>query len=164
MKRTPLEMKRLLKSRVVNVGECWEYRHSPISGYGRVKYQGARYRAHILSFTLFKRRVLDGTCVLHRCDNRACIRPSHLYAGTKKDNAIDYWKRNATVATKNIQMARAKAALPSSRRKQSSSMSATMKMRWKEGFYDNHRRWRIIRKRRKCQGQKKSPNAASFPR
>lgn len=36
-------------------------------------------------------------CVLHRCDVRACIRPDHLWLGTKRDNSEDMLRKGRSV-------------------------------------------------------------------
>lgn len=44
--------------------------------------------AHIWSFKTFVEDPGD-RWVLHRCDNPSCVRPSHLFAGSPKDNTED---------------------------------------------------------------------------
>jgi len=50
--------------------------------------------AHRVSYELFNKCTLkEGEKVLHKCDNKYCIRPEHLFKGTIKDNTIDMMKK-----------------------------------------------------------------------
>jgi hypothetical protein len=43
---------------------------------------------------------ITGKVVTHICDNRLCVRPSHLYTATQQYNMIDMMKKNRKSTTK----------------------------------------------------------------
>jgi hypothetical protein len=67
-------------------GPCWIWTgHRNNRGYGTL---GKNY-AHRYSYEKCCGPIPRGLCVLHRCDNPPCVRPDHLFLGTRKDNALD---------------------------------------------------------------------------
>lgn len=74
-------------------GDCWMWRGSiNAHGYGQFSIRGTRTGprlAHRLAYELANGAIPDGLHICHRCDVTACVRPEHLFAGTRVDNMRD---------------------------------------------------------------------------
>ena len=69
---------------------CWEWGASTqTNGYGRVSVQGKPVAAHRVSWEMEHGLIPDRLFVLHRCDNKICVRPSHFFLGDHRANSDD---------------------------------------------------------------------------
>lgn len=59
------------------------------SGYGSLNINSHAWMAHRLSWTLFNGVIPDSAWVLHKCDNKSCVNPLHLFLGNNSINQID---------------------------------------------------------------------------
>lgn len=74
--------------------ECWDWHCSTKGkGYGQFWYNGKPQRAHRIAWEIEKGNVPKRLNVLHRCDNRKCVNPAHLYLGTNSDNMLDMYRK-----------------------------------------------------------------------
>lgn len=71
-------------------GDCWIWMASLDSGgYGHFWYGGRLVQAHRVSWILANGPIPSGKQLNHRCHDRRCVRPDHLYLGTQSENIHD---------------------------------------------------------------------------
>ncbi len=87
--------------------DCWEWMGSKTSsGYGNLSWHGHPVQAHRVAFylafgglalqTSFRHEGFAKTYkrfVLHRCDNRLCCNPDHLFLGSMRTNLLDAYQK-----------------------------------------------------------------------
>lgn len=82
--------------------ECWEWISSKDkSGYGVFLYKKKVKPAHRVSWQLFVGEIPEEKIICHKCDNRLCVNPNHLFIGTNKDNAVDCYNKKRNISQTN---------------------------------------------------------------
>ena len=73
---------------------CWLWTESCMkSGYGAFGIGRVTKYAHRIAYELYIGPIQTGFSVLHRCDVRSCVNPSHLFVGTHADNMVDMTRK-----------------------------------------------------------------------
>lgn len=93
---TPQDLReRLLSKIAVNtLSQCWEWQGKLMhKGYGTLSLNNKTVRAHRAAYEVFVGPIPEGEVIMHLCDNRRCINPEHLRAGTFKDNFEDAMRK-----------------------------------------------------------------------
>lgn len=96
-KRTPVIVRLAMKigpaeNNVPDLGPCWPFAGARnAEGYGVIRDDAGKLAlAHRIALAARLGRPLEiGKLACHRCDIPWCIRPAHLYEGTKEDNERD---------------------------------------------------------------------------
>lgn len=95
--------------------ECWEWQGAKTSaGYGNLGWHGTNVQAHRVayylrnggialttSFRLAGRAKRYRRFVLHKCDNRWCCNPDHLFLGSLRTNMLDAYRKGRKVQPKS---------------------------------------------------------------
>jgi hypothetical protein len=87
---TGLTQERIRNSAVVTDAGCWIKAKKRNRGYAVFGVaNGQQVRAHRASWLLFRGEITEGLYVCHRCNNKGCFNPEHLYLATHRQNVID---------------------------------------------------------------------------
>ena len=75
--------------------QCWTWTAGVSNkGYGLFWLSPRMQSSHRVAWFLEWGNVPKEICVLHKCDNKICVRPDHLFLGTVQDNNNDKKQKN----------------------------------------------------------------------
>lgn len=80
---------------------CWEWNLHRSNGYGKCRVNGKSLRVHRYSWELEHGPIPTGKYALHKCNNRACANPQHLYIGDHADNMRDLSRSGALLGERH---------------------------------------------------------------
>ncbi len=90
----------VLSRTIATPSGCLEWQGGISNGYGKVWNGKKVVFSHRQSWIQNRGEIPLGQCVLHRCDNRKCVNPEHLFLGTYQDNHDDMWRKGRKIPKK----------------------------------------------------------------
>lgn len=85
----------------ISKANCWIWTAAKgKSGYGRFKINGKLVLPHRFSYECFIGCIPKGYNVCHRCDNRLCVNPEHLFIATQSTNMKDCYTKGRSKINK----------------------------------------------------------------
>jgi hypothetical protein len=79
---------------------CWLWTGATAKGYGVFGVDRRMRMAHRIALEFSGIAVPAAGVVCHRCDTPLCVRPDHLFVGTKRDNSQDALRKGRLVTTR----------------------------------------------------------------
>lgn len=81
-------------AKVEKTDGCWLWTAAlSTTGYGRIGVGKKMAYTHRLSWEMHNGPIPPGMHICHHCDNPKCVRPDHLFLGTRTDNMRDMWRK-----------------------------------------------------------------------
>lgn len=91
------------------VDECWEWQGSiGPDGYGRFCIKYKTVYPHRIAWIVTHGPIVKPLQACHKCDNRACCNPAHLFMGTQQDNVRDMFNKGRGYERRGANNPRAK--------------------------------------------------------
>lgn len=85
---------------------CWLWLGKGRVGWGygsiRIGRDSAATTSSRAAWRIQRGAIPKGLCVLHSCDNPLCVRASHLFLGTRRQNSEDMFKKNRQARGKKL--------------------------------------------------------------